>query len=1518
MTDLNDKVRKFFENAAQTNSTLTPAQEPLRFHLTSNPEDVLSNPLPAEFAGSWASSFSYGYRASIGGIQDTGVAPPVSNVESQLGMPGLPDLEFNPYNYGTNIFGTKGQSLIGHPISFDVIGGTLKSTYSTHIWNVNFAANTLTLGTFADIAEGYGINAIPDGGLYVVIRNTGVDSPECVPGANALIPTTPGSYFEIFRVTDLTGSVLTLDSAKRISTYFNSSGAINVTRSVLLLVPKVARVIAIQGSGQVGKELVYAVLPPEKSASGEFFPPFGSNILAGTWLGGGIEPLEPLRTGEPTLYNSGVDLPVPTPRGPALVSSSPLDATRSLWGYVTSTTTASPGMDAIPLGTVDIWVDHTDITNIGDLVDDKTILHIHGIENVDTTGSHIIEGGNQTLMGWFRVQTITPGATYNQITLRRLPEVNPVTGVVTYGGGYEVDGAGPVYGPSSNIRVRFTTHDTVTSLFYSPRYSDAYRADAVEATRLTNIIPPRTSGRALDKATYAVQAGSTPARADRAIFNTLGRGTDGHNEDPGSLLDLGFRMVLYPAKLVGTDFVPNYNRPIYDLDNAILDSSVTAAQSISVDYANGLVTLSHPPIYNDKDSVLWISGATTLTVKNNPRGEMVFFVACVPSSMEEGQQKNGIRVTGGSAKSNAIGLGYEQSDALGGRVIFPSIVSWTPGGAGLPGTLIVSDPDGFPYGSAPYTGYLYVWDTSLTSWLGPYLYNGTSYNIGAGRLTFNGVCSGGPRGGLPFPVPSATTHVVLCKNPAVNPIYDTTRGASKKFSDLKFSGIDFSMAPDGSISLTPTRIVNYSLNDAYNNGVTPPVGVGRTINLTGEAVEASRSFSTPTIDPTATHFRATSDNSLAIGFDFVESTTAIAKSVAGFLDRSPIQGDGVSSTFTYVETGVTAVSDSIKLAAHLFWSAGPFTNLSLGVDMVYLGSPTLKAMNFEGYYVIQVLDGADTSTVHLVDFMGVAATFGGAPITDVTASFYRPNFASRYGAPLVTLPRMKGTSVFGFDYAFAPNASYSAFNIYSNRSAAKTDENQWAFAQSISYRSVDGSNSSVWSVDAIGRVYHSPINQGYFQGTDGTFWGGSFASLTLRGDDVITSHQKIGLGHIVAEAQSPNVNRYDFLSMNPMWENIAPTLPVSYDFIVISPTKLQITTVLTNGIWLLHIVPQATLATVLSLTPSAPSSVHNLLMVRNAEENTAGAHQKYLTVLCLDGSSPGFNPGDTGSIILHTAQRLGSRFRGDQAIPEYGMFIKDSLFSSVITPSFTPYNVFMTGGEANSTALALFSGVDTRTDMGGKIHGQFPLRVFAPESLLITDTPLLREIAAIGNDGSFWSRKTYNYEQGGRAVILSLPLMSARKGFTTDTWNYGFASADVWTNNTNPGGEFLLFDIPLPTGCELLSVTIGITPTGGLGATKRIGLLVDAIMANETPGLPTVTPLIAMVYDDGTNNPQNLVADVSLSVDRWTSPSRIPSVGGSLVRHRISVKSSSDGVAALNDSLFNVIVTYKDPGPRNW
>lgn len=694
--ELLDKLRKGFESDAKTRSQLEPWQE-----LIDRDETVNANRASAAakiiegFAGSWAAQYNFGLGSSIvpsGALVSEAVTSadpqgppnPVRAKTSKLGLRGAPEINFVPYNWRTNTFGSKGPSLVGHPIGFQIVGPTLKSPVMNWTWQVlegagpnggdllrmdvqsdgtanvmePYAAGDLGLayGPFGTSGWTIGDAAEPNGGLYVLIADDGLN-PGSIPAGRvpmaALDRFVETARYELFRVASLpTVGVgdpyeIELHPDKSLSTYFDLP-AVSIDRSIRAITmvrPYVARLQAVPQSGAAGgndgesvsgREQAFVVVSPERAASGDNFPPFqGPAVTDGTWIQGGFtDSRQPGTTtaGEPSAYGGAARLPVPIPVQEASASVEKAFVPTVLVGQwaitVPSLTPYTTGLFASQFPIVNITVTQRS--------DDLPALS---------------QGSIPSCLGWF--DAVTTNVAPDRVFLNRVPETDPQTGLTYWGPGPWVNS---LIG-TQTVGLLATLHEPISSLWV-----EEFNLDAVEASRVKTMIDPQWVGRfekqisdpLLVGLEPAPPPGSGPGRADRAIFDTRSVAAGGpipNAENPGNLMDLGFRMVLFPAKPDPNDItqtIPNFDLPITGRE-LVIDGSINEKQYIDIDYSSGVVRLSHPPpesrttIPSEPSDVIptGISGLTG----NNPRGEVVLFAACVPYSMEDSQVGTGVRLT---------------------------------------------------------------------------------------------------------------------------------------------------------------------------------------------------------------------------------------------------------------------------------------------------------------------------------------------------------------------------------------------------------------------------------------------------------------------------------------------------------------------------------------------------------------------------------------------------------------------------------------------------------------------------------------------------------------------------------------------------------------------------------------------------------------------------------------------------------------------------------------------------------
>lgn len=603
--------KKYWDKKTDTTEKKDSWQEPYSRETSVSAKAIQAIDTLLGFSGSWIGALSATAYTSTEnfGNGDSPNSNPQWRV-SNLGRFGYPELNFIPYNYRTNAMGSKGGSLVGHPISFSIVGPTVKSnggSGGTHYWLIGNPTRITLSSTTHSLTDLYGdLSTLVDEGLYFVISETGAERGGKVFVTDSLVPREEygqSAKFEVFRVTSVDNALGHIEFDKPIYKFFET-GAKPQFEGLTFFVPYATRLAAIPDSGSKGSEKKFLVISPEHSAYNDLnpvandasFSPFSKRGFAG---------------------QKGHALPIPIP-------------VKNLTGRLEKGAAKADGHGVWRL---------TDLPT-GHGLSGGEIIHITHVDaqlvDLSPTGY-----SRNNLLGWFEVIE-NDGAT--GLILARNVEINANTGEIYYGEDLFVNNATE---PAQTIKVEFSVHDPVSTVFEGD-----YNADKIDSVRLTNLIDPnwveRTTKRVADDAEGTLFGGA-PARADRSIFTTNKDGTT--NANAGNLLDLGFRMVLFPAKEVSGNAVPDYTKPITS-NEVIIDPSKTEKQTIHVDYSSGTVTLSHAPVSGGQiapNGVVGVSG-------NNPRGEIVLFACCVPYSMEQGQTGAGVAITGGDLRGADHGV----------------------------------------------------------------------------------------------------------------------------------------------------------------------------------------------------------------------------------------------------------------------------------------------------------------------------------------------------------------------------------------------------------------------------------------------------------------------------------------------------------------------------------------------------------------------------------------------------------------------------------------------------------------------------------------------------------------------------------------------------------------------------------------------------------------------------------------------------------------------------------------------
>ena len=784
------RILKALEDKAHTSDGTAPWEELLRRDTTvPAAKSLQASNIIAGMSGSWAGAWTNDYGAThrpsgVFPVQDSGasemtsrVPTPLRRETTKLGKPGLPEINFVPYSHRTNRFGSKGPSLLGHPISFSIIGPTMKSPFCDWQWQHTTAGSNdvLTMAngpsgaaTALTLAAGYNLAGTPDdyGGLYVVIVDDGSTPGSLLAPAVGLAPVTGmenAASSEIFRVESFVGGALTLADNKRLSTYFTVPGANAAVRSVILIRPHVTRLQAVPGSGEgTGRERIFVVCSPETAANTDLFPPYnGGNPSDGSWVQGGFESTGV--AGEVQAYGGESKLPITKPL-------------REMAGRVEYANAVLPA-DGPGFWRIVNIPGGSGVSN----ADEGRIIHVYNVDAVDEGNTTL--GSIESIFGWYEIHEVIGTTGY---VLKRVPEVDPATGEMYFGPGPYFNSTGAT--AQARIFVDFTIHDPVEAL-----WDGSFRVDDVEAARLTNLIDPTWVERSA-KVLSSSSRGFSPARADKAIFDTSYDVATGYG-NPGSLLDLGFRMVLFPAKEnTGTGHVePDYSHPI-DMRDLVIDPDVTTEQqSVYVDYSAGTVILSHAPPARPAGQVVPNGIVGTGAGDGNERGEVVLFAACVPFSMEKGQLGASVKLTGGDLGAATLGYEAEHQTSIYGEKVYASITAAPT----ATGNITLAGPiSGFPP-----TGYIEVLSgtTPYGNSQGTWGYMSLDNTVPAAPVLKSVFTDVGV-------APTLPAVAVVRKDPAIDHRRDRVYGQEFRSEAFRFAYANLLGNADGSISVMPTAV----------------------------------------------------------------------------------------------------------------------------------------------------------------------------------------------------------------------------------------------------------------------------------------------------------------------------------------------------------------------------------------------------------------------------------------------------------------------------------------------------------------------------------------------------------------------------------------------------------------------------------------------------------------------------------------------------------------------------------------
>lgn len=1459
-TDI-DILKKAFQNVTSTSLVTRAWDEPLTRRESTHAEQVFPAPALPSSVGGWMASSGTPYATvenlglNIHAIQQGGAAPSRTYFETRPGRSGFNDVDFVPYNWGTNRFGNKGGALLGHPISWEVVGPTGKSPFTHWQWAVTTGTNTLTLeegvmsqlfttvaphvapATVPTVDQAYGLSAMPNGGLYVMVELTGDETNNLLLApANALVPIDQRTArFELFRVASWGGPDLVLDSSKPLTDYFTAVGVNDKIKSITLIQPKVTRLASIPLclNGTTQQNQVFVVIPPERAAKSEYMPPYNGSGVCPDWsVNGNFDLAGTIPTGELTSYGTPNLLPVPAP------------VQRNLKGNFT----VSPSV-------ANHW--ELQITFSGTFTVGQ-ILQVHTVERALATDNEVSQS-----LGWFEIQTVVVGAP-NTLTLRRVPEVNSLTGEVFYGNG-------PTGGAFEKVVVDL--YDNVGTIFTDP----VLNISKVIASRLDHIIDPKVVD-------TSFRSGLSSNPPGPAVFNTV------TGSNPGNLTDLGFRVVLFPAKDLGGSVIgPDFDNPITG-NTVVLDPTIPATgQFIEMDYSAGVVYLSHPPVPGPGCAVA--PNGIIADPAANVRGEVVLYAALVPYSREESQ-----RGTGTQVKTTRVGGEFGPNDAVdvyGQRLVCTP----DPSAYGALGTTLLLTP---PTVLPPPSGWFQLGeaDTSIYS---PFVSMGGPNYYGwfdPATNTLHGI------GALaPYTI-TAQTRVVFLKGPPFpKTAYDSdaVRGASKRAPFLNFRGTRTTVAPDGSVVISPVA----TLDDAYRGNDPGTPGIGRFIGVDGGAVEAQPIFSSGA-DIFNASFRVntgyTTPGNL-VGFDFLGWDPGVGNdSYAGFIDRRAFTPTTASTTLTSdfdcdVAAGVVSVNPA---GANWFWEPTGYkkTLLSFSGDLIQIAGVT---------YLVSGFSGATGHDITIVNLDGTVPTiaYGSGLYNGTKATVYRAKFITSRGdtgTPSLNLNTWISGQAQSESLLQQP---IGALNLYGGSATAISPGDGGGSAAGLAFWArfnILGSEAvlSTAYFDTFGRLVSS-LNPVYMT-------GGALPDYLFRGD-FVTRALKDSLapalptfGHIV-EDYTYTAYRYDFLSLMAL-------VPGSPTYVGTATANIA-----TQG--------EVTVVLAYTLIPYGASIVDVVSVNGDVTKNglflvysTDGAAHIYIRGL-NDTLPVGLVPGDIITFRLYAYESPGRHVQG-------------KYLNSGSSPT-TQTSTHTLGVGLDTDAVGLVLAGPDRVLGGADRHAYRVTQAIGGGAA----TPSNQETAAL-DMGGYHKAKDYLYSLPLPVITkqLNMATFTGLDAFGTAQWAFDTASASTWFALAH--ATILRVPLELPRSSERLN-------SGGT-RTHQTTLQYITIMGRFFAGVSLANVSVHKVRCTPGSPPTR--SDTLLFVNQpplvfpcTTSTNlAVSGVGGDT--YYVSVYEDNLGAVPVNidntedyfyylviqsnnggaslDEVYGVQVTYTDPGPRNY
>ena len=709
-----------------------------------------------------------------------------------------------------------------------------------------------------------------------------------------------------------------------------------------------------------------------------------------------------------------------------------------------------------------------------------------------------------------------------------------------------------------------------------------------------------------------------------------------------------------------------------------------------------------------------------------------------------------------------------------------------------------------------------------------------------------------------------------------------------------------------------TRMVPWEtsgLDAAYDLGAAGVPGGGRTITKDAGAIETQSILAVQYADdPANAHYRANmSGDTLAGGTGF-ESVGSLARPVAGFVDRTPLDLSddtiiaGAGNTATLNPGGGGA--DRIRLDGGGRWKLGANTNLALTFEVVEVtGAPAGE----NGLYVLLAFVSDAIATFRKLD--GTAASF--TVDAAVTATLYRRKFASA---------QIGAGTLFGSLFHGEPGDTAALMLLAGQSDPA--DPTGADNALLTAYRDADGLVFISQTIDAMGRLKNSlptdfidaseDVNFGLYGHYVDKFASahGFEAGFIYRGKYNLENYalallQTISNGGTFAETEVMNITAVATIDMTggigdaDLYENILDQW-----------TVIEI------------------------VTPTTEAGFYVV-------DAKAGGSGLTFTVKNLDGTTPTFAFPSAGTIRFYSGLTSGLRtVSGLNVAPPLNSPTTASAGAVLAAPSDADSVALVLtapSSDPDQSYLRCFQPVDgsppDRENFRISALGQIEtaLGLEGRGSILLSGPIGTIETAGSGDirqsgsgdvditgTGDFRATNVasdYLYAVGGRTKTIMLPLAAGfdvNNATPTPGWLLFQTGAPAFRLSSQVGAAEIVWPLSayLPAGAEIIQVRAKLRP--GEVATRAVANRMELIISDQDPimGTPlSSTPGVTLlsIVEDGT----------STAFDRIVIDSGAISIDVNLTDSQETNLAILAGDSAPVDGILGIEITYRDPGPRN-